>query len=110
MTKTVNLLFARLLGCNASMAAIVSIGAAEQFVAAPLNFQERRANTLEWMVGGVTGLVFPSALQVVEEVRKFELGGVITLCHVTEDENVKEEIHLIWVTRLDILDDYMVQF
>ena len=92
MTKTVNLLFARLLDCNALMAAIVSIEEAGQFVAALLNFQERRAKTLEWMVDGVPGLVFPSALQVVEEVRKFGLGGVITLCHVTEDENVKEEI------------------
>ena len=44
---------------------------------------------------GVHGLVFLNVLQAVGEVKRFELGDVIILCHAAEDANVKEEIVML---------------
>ena len=51
---------------------------------------------------GDPGQAFRNVLQAVGEARKFELGDVIILCHVTEDVNVKEEI-VILLTAMQFL-------
>ena len=50
---------------------------------------------------GAPGQAFRNVLKAVREVRKFEQGDVITLCHAMEDVSVKEEIAtLLIVTQL----------
>jgi len=52
-------------------------------------------------VVGAPGQAFHNVLQAAKEVRKFEQGDVITLCHATEDVSVKEEtVTLLIVTQL----------
>ena len=58
---------------------------------------------------GDPGQAFRNVLQAVGEVRKFELGDVIILCHVTEDVNVKEEI-VILLTAMQFLVKVCQQF
>ena len=58
---------------------------------------------------GDPGQAFRNVLQAVGEVRKFELGDVIILCHATEDVNVKEEI-VILLTAMQFLVKVCQQF